>query len=107
MYPTGGGAANCSVGHKTYAAMIAACWTGASSFAGNVIVTQAESKANRWPSGNQFASDWNAVGFVNFNGGDGGDYRLSAGSPYKATATDGTDPGANVGAVMSVVAQVK
>jgi hypothetical protein len=107
MYPTGGGAANCSVGHKTYAAMIAACWTGASSFAGNVIVTRAESKPNRWPSGNQFASDWNSVGFVNFNGGDGGDYHLISGSPYKGTATDGTDPGANVEAVMRIVPLVE
>jgi hypothetical protein len=107
IYPNGGGAANCSVDDKTYAAMIAACWTGASSFAGNVIVTQAESKASSWPSGNMLASDWNSIGFVNFKNGEGGDYQLRDSSPYKGAATDGTDPGANVDAVRSIVSFVK
>jgi type IX secretion system substrate protein len=48
--------------------------------------------AGPYPSGNYFPADTNAVGFVNFSSGD---YNLSASSPYKNLATDGTDIGAN------------
>ena len=35
-------------------------------------------------SGNYFPGPWSGVGFVNFNNGSGGDYHLSASSPYLA-----------------------
>jgi len=47
-------------------------------------------------SGNSFPSDFSQVAFVNYNGGSGGDYHLSSTSLYKGTASDGTDPGANM-----------
>ena len=50
--------------------------------------------ASRYPAGNFFptVSAWQA-GFVDYAGGD---YRLSASSPYRNAATDGTDLGADV-----------
>jgi hypothetical protein len=38
--------------------------------------------------------------FVNYNNGNGGDYHLAAGSPYKNAGTDGKDLGADVDAVL-------
>jgi hypothetical protein len=49
-----------------------------------------------YPANNSFPATIANVGFVNYSGGN---YRLAAGSPYKKTATDGTDPGADIGAV--------
>jgi len=100
-YPTGGGSDNCSVGQKTVADMVSACWTGASSFAGNLLVTDHVIATPVLPSGNFTASAWSKVGFGNFNGGDGGDYHLQQSSHYHLAGTDGKDLGADVDAVNS------
>lgn len=55
--------------------------------------------------GNFFPSDLLEVGFVNYNAGNGGDYHLAPGSPYKGLATDGADPGANIDTLNSVLAE--
>ena len=57
-----------------------------------------------WPPGNFFAPDINAVGFVNFNNGSGGDYHLMPSSPYKNGGSDGKDLGADVDAVNAAIA---
>jgi hypothetical protein len=62
-----------------------------------------------YPAGNRCPANWAGVGFNNFNNGNGGDYTLSAGSPYKGVGSDPygvgtTDPGANVGAVNAATA---
>lgn len=54
---------------------------------------------------NMFPSDFNSVGFVNYNNGNGGDYHLASSSPYKGQASDGTDPGANMDTLNAVIAQ--
>lgn len=56
--------------------------------------------------GNSFPSDLSQVGFVNYNGGNGGDYHLASNSPYKGTATDGTDPGVNMDTLKMVLTNV-
>ncbi|MBC7775724.1 MAG: T9SS type A sorting domain-containing protein [Phycisphaerae bacterium] len=53
-----------------------------------------------YPSGNFFPATMLNVGFMNYNGGQGGDYRLTAASPYRQAATDGTDIGANIDSLM-------
>jgi hypothetical protein len=107
-YPTGGGGdRNCAVGEKTVADKIVACWVGASSLAGNLIVSNYAGSPLVFPQGNQTLSTWQSVGFVDFNGGDGGNYQLSSASPYKGAATDGSDPGADVTAVMSFIPAVQ
>jgi Putative Ig domain len=55
-----------------------------------------------WPSGNIFSST-EAIGFVNFNGGNGGDYHLLSSSQAKGQTTDGGDLGADVDAVLSTI----
>ncbi len=98
--PTGGGSDNCAVGPKTLAAMVTACWAGASSFTGNLIITDHDSNVVL-PGGNFEASAWSKVGFVNFNGGDGGDYHLQQSSQYVNAGTDGKNLGADIDAVYS------
>jgi hypothetical protein len=60
-----------------------------------------------WPSGNFFPATAAAVQFVNYNGGNGGDYHLQPSSPYKSQGTDGKDLGADVDAIASAVAGVE
>jgi hypothetical protein len=53
--------------------------------------------ASSYPTGNFFPTTtvWES-GFVNYAAGD---YRLAASSPYRNAGTDGTDLGANIGAI--------
>ena len=64
-------------------------------FAGNAVIG---GTAASYPIGNFFPTDLNAVGFVNAAGGD---YHLTASSPYKNRGTDGTDPGADITAILT------
>lgn len=49
-----------------------------------------------WPKNNLTPRNAKDVGFVNYAGGRGGDYRLAPQSKFKHTASDGKDPGADV-----------
>jgi len=107
-YPTGGGADNCSVikGTVRPADELAACWAGNSEFTGNVLVGYPHA-ATDWPGGNTRIKDWESVGFEQYNNGDGGDYHLSSDSPLKGTATDGTDPGADIDQLFDMTVNVR
>ena len=63
------------------------------------------SGAHCWPL------DWALVGFLDFTGGNAGtdlpDMALAATSPYHNAATDGTDIGANVPAVLAAIKGVQ
>lgn len=54
--------------------------------------------------GNYYPADLLSVGFANYDNGNGGDYHLTAQSPFKGQASDGTDPGANIGALDAILA---
>ena len=82
-------------------------------FAGNVIVG---GKSNI-TAGAAVPSTASAVGFANFNNGNGGDYRLcqgagnpvstcTAASPYINAGTDGRDIGADLTTLNSLIAGV-
>ena len=58
---------------------------------------------SKWPSGNVFPATVADVDFTNFNNGNGGNYQLLSGSPYKNTASDGTDPGADIVALDAAI----
>jgi hypothetical protein len=61
---------------------------------------------SKWPSGNYFPADINAVQFVNYNNGNGGDYHLQASSPYKNAGADGKDLGADIDMIETATAGV-
>jgi hypothetical protein len=52
--------------------------------------------ASYYPAGNYYPASMADVGFVNLIGGN---YRLSAASPYKGAATDGKDVGCDMDAL--------
>lgn len=54
-----------------------------------------------YPGDNVFPRSMSEVGFEDFAGGN---YRLSASSPYRNGGTDGKDPGADFGALEAVTA---
>ena len=72
-------------------------------FSNNLIL---DSPTSNWPAGNQFAST-NGIAMTRFNKGNGGDYRLSTASKYKAKATDGKDFGADISLVESAVSGIE
>jgi len=72
-------------------------------FASDVIYgdgTDPLASPSAYPDTNQFAASLEAVGFVDAASAD---YHLASTSPYKATASDGTDPGADLDAIDAAV----
>ena len=59
-----------------------------------------------WPAGNYFPATPAAVGFLNYNNGVGGNYQLTASSPYANKGTDGKDLGADINALNQAIAGV-
>jgi hypothetical protein len=72
-----------------------------------ILGVPAKYPPSQWPSGNQFYSSPEHVGFANFNGGNGGDYHLLPSSPAKGAASDGRDLGANLDAVLAAISTVR
>jgi hypothetical protein len=60
-----------------------------------------------WPAGNFLASTMDAADFVQCDNGDGGDYQLQDGSPYKNMGTDGRDLGADIVGLNAALAGVE
>ena len=78
---------------------------------GNVFANSSTSKSPKFPgapfpTGNFEEPSPDAVGFVNFNNGNGGDYHLLPTSPQRNASTDGKDPGAEVDAMQTATAGV-
>jgi Putative Ig domain len=105
VWSTGGGAANCAY-YDVPLTTFAACFIG-SFFANNAIIAPPSVSSTVWPSKNFFPGSTAAAQFVNYNGGNGGDYRLLSSSPYKGKGTDGKDLGADMDAVNSAIAGVQ
>jgi hypothetical protein len=100
-----GGTSNCAV-HDVPITTFNACFTG-SSFKSNAIITAVPGAAATWPALNFFPGSTNAVGFTNYNSGNGGDYHLQASSPYKGAGTDGKDLGADIDGLDTAIAGVE
>ena len=103
---TGGGAVNCAY-HKNPLSLLGACFSPYK-FATNALIAPPSTyPASSWPGNNYFPASTNSVGFVNYNGGNGGDYHLQSSSPYKNAGSDGKDLGADIDAVESAIAGVE
>jgi hypothetical protein len=66
-----------------------------------IIATPAQFPPSDWPRQNFFPATVDAVQFVNYGNGNGGDYHLLSTSPYRNAGTDGKDLGADVDAVLN------
>src|ERR1022692_3372400 len=106
VWSTGGGPGNCAYFDKPLTTFNA-CFSSYS-FASNALIGSSSAfPATLWPSRNFLPATASAVRFVNYNGGNGGDYHLPPSSPYKGKGTDGKDLGADVDAVLSATAGVQ
>jgi len=94
----------CALSGRPLASFIS-CWSSWS-FAGNGLIGASSVAPSTWPNGNMFPATVANVQFVNYNGGNGGDYHLQANSPYKGAGTDGKDLGANITALNTAIAGV-
>jgi hypothetical protein len=78
---------------------------------GNVFADSSTQSSSAFPGaplppGNSKAPNAAAMGFVNFNNGNGGDYQLLPSSPYINASGDGTSPGANINLVTTATTGV-
>lgn len=72
-------------------------------FESNVIIGTNDS----WPKGNLTPRDPKEIKFLDDQGGNGGNYRLSPHSPHKRGSADGRDVGADIDAVTKLTAGVR
>jgi hypothetical protein len=105
VFSTGNyGSGNCAYHHAQPAESVTACFAqpvfSTNAFLGSTF------PSSEWPAGNFFYSS-STVGFVNYNNGNGGDYHLVPSSPAIGAASDGTNLGANVDAVLTAVSGVR
>lgn len=103
VWSTGGGPTNCAF-HDLPLTTFSACFSD-STFAANAIIDPPSNfPPSTWPSKNFFAGSASSVKFVNFQGGNGGDYHLQSSSPYRGKGTDGKDLGADVDKIRAATA---
>ena len=106
IWSTGGGATNCAYYDKPLTTFNA-CFSPYSFASDALIGSPSSYPPSLWPSGNFFPATASAVQFVNYNGGNGGNYELLPSSPYKGAGSDGQDLGADVAAIDSAIAGVE
>jgi hypothetical protein len=71
-------------------------------FTTNGIISDPEQyPPSKWPANNMFPANPDAVQFVNYDGGNGGDYHLLSSSPYKNAGSDGKDLGADIDTILA------
>jgi hypothetical protein len=106
VWSTGSGSTNCAY-HDQPLTTFNACFSPYS-FASNAVIGSPSSyPPSLWPSGNSFPASASTIQFVNYNGGNGGDYHLQSSSPYKGAGTDGKDLGADINAVDAAIVGVE
>jgi hypothetical protein len=103
----GCGTTNASGMSGTLTGCMGNTWTAA----GNMFANSSTSKSPKFPgaplpAGNFEAPNSDALGFVNFNNGNGGDYHLIPTSPLRNTSSDGKDPGADIDGLQTATAGV-
>ncbi len=98
-----GGITNCAIRDVPVTTM-QSCFSAWTFNSNALVAVPANFPPPTWPLSNVFLPSVSAVGFVNFNNGNGGDYRLQPNSPLKNRGTDGKDLGADVNAVNAATA---
>jgi hypothetical protein len=106
VWSTGGGPANCAF-RDSPLITFNACFSNYIFAANAIIDPPSNASAENWPAKNFFPAAAGAVRFVNYNGGNGGDYHLQPSSRYKGKGIDGKDLGADVDAIQSATAGVE
>ncbi|MFY9560997.1 MAG: Ig domain-containing protein [Terriglobales bacterium] len=106
VWNSGGGKTSCAYADVPVTS-IATCFA-TYTFGNNALMAAPQAfPPSSWPAGNFFPADEKAAGFVQYNGGVGGDYELQANSPYKNAGTDGRDLGADIAGLEAALAGVE
>jgi hypothetical protein len=106
VWNAGFGRASCAISGVPVTS-ISTCFT-TYTFGNNALVAApSHFPPSSWPNGNFFTADPNDVGFVQYDDGDGGNYGLLPGSPYKNMGTDGKDLGADIVGLNAALAGVE
>ncbi len=103
---TGGGTANCAY-YSAPLTSLGACFNPYTFSNNAIIASPANYPPSKYPAGNYFPATVSAIGFVNYNNGNGGDYHLQSSSPYKNAGSDGKDLGADIDSLESAIADVQ
>jgi len=102
----GGGTGSCAYSDIPLT-VLSSCYSSYT-FANNALIASpARYPSSLWPSNNYFPSSPAAVGFVDYNNGNGGNYELQSSSPYKNQGTDGKDLGADIVSLHTAIAGVE
>ncbi len=102
----GGGTQSCADGDVPLTS-IQNCFTTYTFQTNGLISSPSHYGPSKWPANNMFPGSPQAVQFVNYNGGNGGDYQLLPNSPYKNAGSDGKDLGADIVGLQAALAGVE
>jgi hypothetical protein len=83
------------------------CFTSYTFYNNGLITAPPHFPPSSWPAKNMFPQTVDDVDFTDFNNGDGGNYQLLPGSPYKNKGTDGKDLGADIAGLNAELANVE
>jgi hypothetical protein len=106
IYNRGGGRESCAFSNGPLT-VLNACF-GSYTFNNNALLAASPLYPEAsWPTGNFFAQTMDAADFVQCDNGNGGNYQLQDGSPYKNMGTDGRDLGADIPGLNAALAGVE
>jgi len=102
----GAGKSGCANGDVPITS-IQTCFTTNTFQINGLIASPSQYGPSKWPTNNLFPATVADVQFVNYNGGNGGNYQLQSTSPYKNAGTDGKDLGADIVGLQAALAGVE
>jgi hypothetical protein len=91
----GSGKVSCATGDVPISS-IDTCFTTNSFHTNGLVASPSHYPPSSWPAENYFPATPDDVQFVDYHNGNGGNYQLQSGSPYKNVGTDGKDLGADI-----------
>ena len=106
IWNAGGGPESCAY-EDVPVTSITKCFTTVTFGNNGLIGSPTQYPPSDWPTGNMFPANPEAVEFVNYNNGNGGNYELLPTSPYKNLGTDGKDLGADIVGLNAALANVE
>ncbi len=100
---TWGGPWGAVMGNTTQGAPALGAFSARYAFERNVVIGMPSNLLGTYPTNNGYPNNLGLVSFVNSAAAD---YRLSSGSPYSRSASDGTDPGADFATLNSLISRI-
>ncbi|MCU1304275.1 MAG: hypothetical protein JWQ87_4559 [Candidatus Sulfotelmatobacter sp.] len=108
IYPiwSTGGTGNCAIADLPLTT-VTGCFSNYSFINNAIMAPGSNYPVSAWPKNNFFPASADVVQFVNYKGGNGGNYQLQSSSPYRGKGTDGKDLGADLNAILAATAGVQ